>query len=368
MRWAMASGILLHGLIHLLGFVRSAGLADLPQLTQDISPRMGLVWLGAGLGLTSSAVLLLLAPRFWWAVALPAVLLSQGAIFSAWSDAKVGTLANLVVLALAVYGLAAQGPMSLRAEYRRATTVGPEERVVTDVVTDDDLVGLPAPVRSWVHRAGAVGQPVVTHFRAAWAGRIRADPADPWMDFTAEQVNRIDAPERFFFMDARRGRFPVDVLHVFRNGSASMRVRLLSLLPLVRATGPELTRAETVTLFNDLAILAPGALVDPGIRWEAIGPREARGHYTAGGNTVSAVLTFNEAGELIDFVSDDRLVASSDGTAFTRQRWSTPLSDYRGVGRWHVAHHGEGWWHPADAAPYAYVELNLTELEINPPR
>lgn len=367
MRWAIASGILVHGLIHFLGFAKSAGFAELPQLTQVISPRMGLVWLGAGLGLTSSAVLLLLAPRLWWAVALPAVLLSQGAIVSAWSDARIGTVANLVVLALAVYGLAAQGPPSLRAEYRRAATVEPRGRAVVDVVTDEDLVRLPAPVQAYVRRAGAVGQPVVTHFRAAWAGRIRADPADSWMDFTAEQVNRIDTPERFFLMDARRGRLPVDVLHVFRNGAASMRVRLLSLLPLVRASGPELTRAETVTLFNDLAILAPGALVDRKIRWEAIGPHEARGFYTAGVNTVSAVLAFNEDFELVDFVSDDRLVASGNGTLFTPQRWSTPLSEYRESGRWHVAHHGEGWWHPADGLPFAYIELNLVSLEINPP-
>ena len=38
-----------------------------------------------------------------------------------------------------------------------------------------------------------------------------------------------------------------------------MRVRLLSLIPMVDASGPDLRRKETVTVFNDLCLLAPGA-------------------------------------------------------------------------------------------------------------
>lgn len=184
------------------------------------------------------------------------------------------------------------------------------------------------------------------------------------MEFTAEQHNFLDEPSRFFLMDARRAGLPVDVLHVFQGDSATMRVRLLSVFQIVENAGPEMDQAETVTLFNDLCLFAPSALVDPSIRWEELDESSARAWYTVGDRTISAVLHFNEVGELVDFVSDDRLAASPDGKTFTPLRWSTPVSGYRDFGGRRVFSRGEGWWHPPEGA-YAYIELELVELEVN---
>ena len=370
MKWSLAILILLHGLIHFMGVAKSFGLAEMPRLVEPISTRAGIWWLLAGVGLVVSSVLFLTAPSVWWMFGLASVVASQIVILGAWSDAKVGTVANLIVLLLALYGLASQGPWSLRAEYRRAVQerlAGPRpSALVQSAITEEDLSALPLPVQRYVRQAGAVGQARVGHYRARWTGRIRANPDEPWMDFVAEQHNFIDRPARFFIMDARKAGLPVDVLHVFRGGSASMTVRLLSVVPLVTSAGPELTRAETVTLLNDLAILAPGALVEPAIRWEEVDSLTARAEYTVGSNTIGARLSFKTNGELADFVSDDRLAASDDGREFIRQRWSTPLANYRTFGPWRVATQGEGWWHPSDAPEFAYIELRLVELEVNP--
>jgi hypothetical protein len=104
--------------------------------------------------------------------------------------------------------------------------------------------------------------------------------------------------------------------------------------------------------------------VDPAIRWEEIDARTARAHYTLGPHTVSATLSFNDAGELVDFVSDDRLVASPDGSRFIRQRWSTPLGEYRAFGPTRAASRGEGRWHPTEGE-YAYIELEVVDLVID---
>lgn len=366
MRWLAASLILIHGLIHLMGVAKSFGLAELPQLTEPISPRAGVAWGVAGVGLVISSGLFVAAPRVWWIPGLAFAVLSQVVVVSAWSDAKAGTVANLIVLALALYGLASEGPWSLQAEYRRSVQARLTQPAATEVVTEDDLARLPEPVRRYVRRSGAVGQPRVTGYRAEWSGRIRANPDEPWMEFTAEQHNFVEAPARFFFMRARRSGLPVHVLHVFRDASASMEARLLAAFTMVDVSGPELTTAETVTLLNDLSILAPGALVDPSIGWEPMDDRSARVEYTVGPNTVSAVLYFDDDGALVDFVSEDRSAASDDGTEFIRQRWSTPLSDYRSFGPWTVAGHGEGRWHPESQPDFSYIELDLRALEVNP--
>jgi hypothetical protein len=83
-------------------------------------------------------------------------------------------------------------------------------------------------------------------------------------------------------MDARMKGLPVDVLHAFDDNGATMRVRLLSVRTMVDAKGAELTRAETVTLFNDLCVCAPGALVFADVTWEPIDAHRATGRWTSG--------------------------------------------------------------------------------------
>lgn len=364
-RWLFVGLLALHGLIHLMGFAKAFGLAELPQLTQPISRGMGLAWLGAALGVLATAGLVAAGERWWWAVGLGAVVLSQIVIVSSWGDAKFGTALNLIILAAVVYGFASEGPLSFRERYRGgvharlAGTPSPAE-----LLTEGDLARLPEPVARYVRLSGALGRPRVRHFASTWRGRIRGTPEDPWMAFTARQHNFVDGPARFYRMNARRGALPVDVLHVFEDGAATMRVRLLSLIPLVSESGPELTRAETVTLFNDLCVLAPGALIDPAIEWMTVDERAVEARYTVERNTIGARLEFDETGELVDFVSDDRL-ASSPGGGFERRRWSTPLSDYRDFGPHRASARGEGRWH-VDGGGYAYVEAELLDLRLNP--
>jgi hypothetical protein len=366
MKWFFFGLIVVHALIHAIGFAKGVGLGKLEQLTQPISKGMGLLWLAAALTMLTTGLLQQLGLRSWWLSGVVALLLSQTAIVSAWGDAKFGTVANVLIMVGVVYGFASQGPLSFRASYldevrgRLANPASPR------VVTEADLEPLPQPVRCYIQQSGAVGQPRIHHFRATWQGRIRRLASDPWMEFTAEQTNFVEEPARFFVMNATKGGLPVDVFHAFRDGKASMRVRLLSLVPMVNSRGSELDRAETVTLFNDLCLLAPAALAHPGIRWKAIHARSVTARFTHGAHTISAVLYFNDYCELVDFVSDDRLAASQDGSEFVKMRWSTPVRDYRSFGPRRVATRGQGRWHPAEG-DYAYLEIELLDLQVNGP-
>jgi len=81
------------------------------------------------------------------------------------------------------------------------------------------------------------------------------------MEFHAEQYNfYLGIPSRLFFMDATMKGLPVDVFHRFVGSAATFRVRLLSLITMVSAKGPVMDRGETVTLFNDMCVLAPSLL------------------------------------------------------------------------------------------------------------
>jgi hypothetical protein len=212
-----------------------------------------------------------------------------------------------------------------------------------------------------------MGQPRVTSLYADFHGRIRSGPDAAWMPFTGMQVNTFGPrPQRVFLMDATRSGLPVTVLHSYADATATMRAKVLSLVTVVDASGPEMDRGETVTVFNDLVVLAPGAVVDAPIRWTAVDPWHVRGVYTNGDQTVSAELTFNDDHDLVDFVSEDRLRASANGKSFTPQRWSTPLFGHHEAHGHRVLTSGEGRWEPPDPeASFTYVELHFDDITYN---
>ena len=151
------------------------------------------------------------------------------------------------------------------------------------------------------------------------------------MPFEAEQRSFADEPTRLFLMRARMFGMPVEAFHRLIDGHATMRVTAAGVVPIVNDGGDEMDRAETVTLFNDMCILAPGTLVDPGIRWEPVDASTARATFTQHGHAITATLFFAADGRLVNFESDDRARSAPDGR-FANARFSTPLRDYRGIG------------------------------------
>jgi hypothetical protein len=267
------------------------------------------------------AALMAVRWRWWWAAGTVAAVASQALILTAWRDAWAGTIANLVLVAAAVHGYASLGPRSLRATFwRRAAGVEPAP-VPPGPVTEADVARLPG-----------------------------------------EQVNRFGAdPVRLFFMDATMAGLPVDVLHVLAGGHATMQARACSLKTMVDAAGPEVDQAEAVTVLNDLCLLAPAALVDAPVEWLPADDHHVKALFTWGGHTVAAELIFNDQGDLVDFVSDDRLQASAGGSTFTPMRWSTPIRAWGTFGPWRAATAGEGRWHDHDGA-FTYLEFHADEI------
>lgn len=231
------------------------------------------------------------------------------------------------------------------------------------LVTESDLAPLPRELATYLRRVGAVGRPRVHDFRAVWRGSMKLGLDAPWMEVHAEQMEFIDSMTRIFFIGGKRSGVPFQGLHVYENATASMRIRVASLFDIADARGPEMNQGETVTLFNDLCLIAPASLLGASVVWRSIGDRRIEGTFTNGGNTVRAELSFDAEGDLVNFVSQDRYL-SADGKTYTRLPWSTPVSRYRDYGGVRVASHGEAVW-TEPTGDFVYARLNLESLELN---
>jgi hypothetical protein len=192
---------------------------------------------------------------------------------------------------------------------------------------EEDLAPLPAPVRRYVQASGSVGRPRPQNLRLEFEAVMRRRPGDAGMQASSVQVNFFARPARLFLMKARMFGLPVRALHVYRREQATFQVRVASIVDMVDQSGEQISRAETVTVLNDLCAFAPGALVDGRLAWSAVDDRSAAVTFTNGPHRVSATLVFDADDRLVDFLSDDRPDSSSG--RFVPLRWSTPLGGYQ---------------------------------------
>jgi hypothetical protein len=365
MKTVLAILLAVHGAIHLIGFARAFGLARVPQLHQAIARLAGLLWLGGAIGFLAGAVLLMIARRHWWAAAAPALAFSQVAILLAWKEAKLGTIVNLIVVVPLAISLLDLRGASLRSTFQQdvraaVAVVQPAPRPITDA----DLTRLPPAVQRYLRRVGVVGKPRVRSFHATFRAEMRLRPDAAWMEASAEQYNFYDPPARLFFMEASRFGVPFDALHRYRGNAATMEVRVAGLVPVIDASGPEMTQGETVTLLNDMCVWAPGALVDAPIRWEQLDDQHARATFSNAGRTVSGTLSFDRAGDLVGFLSHDRY--QSDGKQNRLLPWSTPVSGHRQFGDYRLPGEGEARWQEP-SGEWTYGRFFLQRITYNDP-
>ena len=91
-------------------------------------------------------------------------------------------------------------------------------------------------------RPASSGSPACNMFRARMHGRIRSGPDARWMPFSAEQYNFFDdKPARLFYMTASMFGVPFQGFHRYVGRSASMRVKVAGMAPVVDASGADLT-------------------------------------------------------------------------------------------------------------------------------
>lgn len=351
--------LLLHGIIHLFGFLKAFDFYEFEQLTQPISRSQGVLWLLTAALFGGVMVLYWINAPVWFWVAFVAVFMSQGLIFTNWADAKFGTLANVVILVVAFLSWQA---WRFEQVYKADVLAGIERtaHVEEGLVTEADLQHLPAPVQRYLRYAGVVNQPKVHSFRALFEVEMRGKGQD-WMAMVAEQHNFFDTNERLFFLKARVKGVPAQGYHRYQDQEASMEVKLLSVLPVAKASGPELFKAETVTFFNDMCIMAPATLIDKRIKWTPVDSNTVQAAFTNNGTTINARLFFNEEGQLVNFESNDRY----DINEMKQYKFTTPLSNYGALGDYQLAKYGEAIWHYPDG-PFVYGKFKIQEVMYNP--
>ncbi|MEO6357312.1 MAG: DUF6544 family protein [Ferruginibacter sp.] len=354
LKYFFAFIMLIHGLIHFMGFAKAYSYGSITQISKEISKPSGMLWLLTACLFIVATILLLVKKDAWMFVGLIAAIISQILIFTVWKDAKFGTLANIIILIAAVLSW---GSYHFEKGYRQDVKENLQRTnlLKADLLTDTDLLPLPEPVQRYLKYAGVLNKPKLKNMRIAFEGQMREKGKD-FFPFSCVQYNFFDEPTRLFFMKAKMKGFTVPGYHKYSNAIAMMDIRVFGFFPVVKKSGKDMDQAETVTLFNDMCLMAPATLIDKRITWQAIDSNSAKAIFTNHTITISAILYFNKQGQLIDFISNDR-----DVNHYT---FSTPVSNYKNINGINMMTYGETIWHYPDGE-FVYGKFTLKSIEHN---
>ncbi len=354
--------ILVHGLIHLMGFVKAFNLAQLSQLTKEISRPMGIAWLVAFLLFLATLLIYIMGINSWWMCALPAVIISQVVIVQSWGDAKFGTIANIIILAAAVVAFG-----SWRFEKTGDALLDnllSGLNVDAGTVTEEVLASKPELIQTWLRRAGVAGKPISTHVHLAQRGRMRTSLEGNWMEFTAEQHFVTTRPS--FLWRAKVNMAPG--LHLsgrdtLIDGRGRMKIKLFSLVSVVDARGEEIDQGTLVRFLSEI-VWFPSAALSDYIRWEELEGNRARAVMTRGDATVSGIFTFHESGDPSGFQAK-RYYDRKEGATLEDWEVTVPADGFREFEGRRVPARASVTWR-LEKGDFHWLDLEITTIEYNP--
>lgn len=371
MRYALIALLLLHGLIHLLGFVRAFHLAPVPQLTgqvlfgQPYGHLGGVLWMAVALACLVAATLVLLRLPAW-PVILGAALLSQGLVLAAWPDARWGSLPNAVLVLVAVSGFA-MARFRSESEALSHLAVGP----VGPVVTEADLATLPPPVARWLRRAGAVGHPIPRSVRLIQSGGLRTQPGARLMPARAHQHFTTDPPAFVWAAEVSLFGLPIVGRDTWIEGRGRMLIRAAGLATLADVADEKIDQGALLRYLSEL-VWFPGAALHPAITWApaegveaALGApdQRARATLTWGERTGTAEFRFDAEGR-VQSIHAQRYFGGGDTGRL--EPWVVEITAWKTLNTFEIPVEGDVLWR-LPAGDFRYFPWRVEAIEYDEP-
>lgn len=238
------------------------------------------------------------------------------------------------------------------------------KNIKNSALTQQDIAHLPEIVQKYLSFVGVIGKEKVLNFRAECKGGIRNDPNNTFMKIKSVQYNFYeDEPARLFYIVAKKMGLSAKVVHIYRNETATMKGKLLGVFTIVDAKGEKANQAETVTVFNDICILAPALLISKNIEWNVIDSLTVKAKYTNINISIEALLHFDKEGKLINFTSNDRY-ETKDGKVFYNYPWETPILEYTNIDGFNLPSKVKLIFKHLDG-DFCYGKFDLVKIEYN---
>jgi hypothetical protein len=350
--------LLLHGVIHLIGYLGAIGVKTSITLPLEISKASGYVWLSVALIFVVTSVLLIASVSFWPWLTILGIIISQVLIIMQWKEAKAGTFINVILLITAVISIAGhQWQNKIKKEVVSLSNAQTQQGTV---LTYASIEALPAPVKKWIISSGAMNIKPIQFVRLKQKGALKTSPGGKWMPFTANQYfNAID-PAFIWTADVKF----MPMIHMYGrdkliDGEGQMQIKLLSLINVVKEGGNEKMNTGTMIRYLAEMIWFPTAAISPFIRWEEIDSTSARAVMDHKGTTVSATFYYQADGD-VKRIEADRYFGGGDDAK--KEKWVVDVTGVKVMNGVRIAYKNNVTW-ALKEGDFNWANMEITDIE-----
>lgn len=230
-----------------------------------------------------------------------------------------------------------------------------------EIIRQTDFEGLPRPVQNWLQYSQVVGKERIVAARTKHDVTMRLKENQPWLKAQAEQYFRTEEPGFIWAVDIKMA----PLVHVtgkdqYIEGRGNMLIKLLSLIPVANANGKEIDQGTLLRYLSEIMLVPTAALSDT-IQWEGIDSKSAKATMSYKGVTASGVFTFNEKGEILNFVAQ-RFGDFAGG--YRMETWCAEITEYKEFNGFKVASKGDIIW-KLKTGDYHWYRFEVKEIEYN---
>lgn len=218
----------------------------------------------------------------------------------------------------------------------------------------DTLAALPEPARRYLTHVLAPGTPLWQSVEVSMVGQLRLRG---WWPFTATQI--VSPTGYIWAADTRVRGLPLTGYDRYTRGTGEMRWRLLNVVPVMSATGPDVARSAAGRLASEIALL-PTAY--RGARWSAGGPDTALATWGAAEEQQQVALHLGADGRLLDVLMERW--GNPDGEPYGRYPFGATFGGERTDGGVTLPSTVRaGWWWGTDRqAEGEFFRMEITDV------
>jgi hypothetical protein len=245
----------------------------------------------------------------------------------------------------------------------KVTTLFNSSNPSTKIIDKNDIEHLPYPVQQWLTNSNVVGKKTITTVRLKQKGKMRTSENGPWMLTHAEQYFTTDEPGFVWIADVKMNPFiHLAGIDTLRDGKGKMKIKILSLYPVVNAEGAKMNSATMMRYLAEM-MWFPSAALSPYITWQEIDKHSAKATMEYDDITVSGVFTFNEEGDIVRFMG--KRYREVNGK-YVLCNWGGTNKEYKEFEGIRIPSKSDVTWFEEDGE-FKWFEVQITELEYNKP-
>ncbi|WP_439152283.1 DUF6920 family protein [Winogradskyella sp.] len=359
MKYVFSFVVLIHGIIHLKGFIDAFFTSGVNQQVLGISKPVGAVWLITFV-LFIFSVIQYLTDKNWFYIAFIAVILSQILIIMNWDEAKYGSIINIVIF---VIGLVAYGAYnfdtSVKAETSELLYGVPES---SNLISRNENYDIPEIVKKWIENSYINDTKEIASVSLKQKGEMRTKPNGKWMPFEANQYFNVLDPSFIWITKVRAAPF-INLCGRDKliEGKGEMLIKLVSLIPVVNEK--ENFKINQGAMLRYLAEICwfPSAALNNYITWSSINNRSAKATFTYDNQSVSGVFSFNNDGDFISFEAQ-RYYGGNENSKL--KTWCIEALDYKTFNGIRIPHKNKVTW-KLENEYFHWLSLEIKEINYN---